>query len=221
MNITDGDASKRMWGERRAWMVHTQLEARGIHHAGVLAAMGTVPREAFVPRDVEERAYADMPLPIGWAATISQPYVVAHMSELAAVEPGDRVLEVGTGSGYQAAVLRELGAEVYSIESVPALADRARLRLEALGYDGIHVRAGDGTLGWPEAAPFAAIVVTAAPTEIPPALRDQLADGGRMVIPVGPLHIQELLVVTRRGDALQTRAIEAVAFVPMRPPMAS
>lgn len=205
-----------MWAERRAWMVHNQLEVRKIHDRRLLAAMARVPREQFVPPSVRERAYADTPLPIGSGATISQPYIVAQLTELAAIEPGDRVLEIGTGSGYQAAVLHEMGAEVYSVESVRTLALQARARLEQLGYTGVHVRHGEGYEGWPEAAPFAAIVVTAAPPTMPVKLRDQLADGGRMVVPLGPPPWQELMLVTRSGDDFDQRPIEPVAFVPMR-----
>jgi protein-L-isoaspartate(D-aspartate) O-methyltransferase len=217
----DGDEQARMWSERRQWMVRTQLEARGIADARVLAAMLEVPREAFVPGDVKERAYADMPLPIGWGATISQPYIVAHMTELARVQPGDRVLEIGTGSGYQAAVLHAMGADVYSIESVPSLAERAGACLEQTGYGSIHVRAGDGYEGWPEAAPFAAIIVTAAPPDVPEALRNQLADGGRLVIPVGGPYFQQLMLMIRSGNTFESHAIEPVAFVPMRRPTQS
>jgi protein-L-isoaspartate(D-aspartate) O-methyltransferase len=198
----------------RAAMVEMQIAARGIHDPGVLAAMRRVPRHEFVPARVRERAYADHPLPIGEGQTISQPYVVALMTELAAVAPGARVLEVGTGSGYQAAVLAELGADVYTIEIVERLAQSARATLDRLGYGRVHTRHGDGYRGWPEAAPFAAIVVTAAPPEVPPALLAQLAPGGRRVVPVGTGE-QELQVHERTPDGIRVRRVTPVQFVPM------
>jgi protein-L-isoaspartate(D-aspartate) O-methyltransferase len=194
-------------------MVQRQLEARGVSDPRVLSAMRTVPRHAFVSEAQRELAYADQPLPIEADQTISQPYIVAFMSELAQISMGDKVLEVGTGSGYQAAVLSELGAEVYSIEIVAELADSARKRLRALEYD-VHVRHGDGYAGWPEAAPFAAILVTAAPPTIPEPLREQLAVGGHLVIPVGE-ELQELLVITRTAYGFEERSALPVRFVPM------
>lgn len=210
------DTMDAIWAERRAWMVRTQLEARGIDDTRVLAAMGKIPREQFVPPSVCERAYADIPLPIGGGATISQPYIVARMTELARIQPGDRLLEIGTGSGYHAAVLDEMGAEVYTIENVPALALQARARLEKLGHARVRVRHGEGYEGWPEAAPFSAIIVTAAPLAIPDTLCDQLALGGRMVIPVGPPTWQHLMLVTRSEGGFDEQTLEPVAFIPMR-----
>ena len=204
-----------MHEDLRNHMVDTQIVARGLHDPAVLAAMRTVPRHELVPPEVASHAYEDMPLPIGGGKTISQPYVVAVMSELARVTPGARVLEVGTGSGYQAAVLSALGADVYSIEIDERLAALAREALPRLGYGAVHLRTGDGYLGWPEAAPFPAILVTAAPPRIPPPLLDQLTVGGRLVIPVGEQR-QELLVVTRTGAASWvTEHVFPVAFVPM------
>ena len=198
----------------RSVMVETQIAARGMHDPAVLAAMRRVPRHEFVPGRVRERAYADHPLPIGEGQTISQPYVVALMTELAAVAPGARVLEVGTGSGYQAAVLAEVGADVYTIEIVESLARSARATLDRLGYGRVHTRHGDGYRGWPEAAPFAAIVVTAAPPEVPPDLLAQLAPGGRLVVPVGTGE-QELQVHERTPDGIRVRRVTPVQFVPM------
>jgi protein-L-isoaspartate(D-aspartate) O-methyltransferase len=198
--------------ERRA-MVTEQIEARGVRDPRVLEAMRKVPRHEFVPREQRPYAYADHPLPIGHQQTISQPYIVAAMTELAQVRPGARVLEIGTGSGYQAAVLAELGAEVYSIEIVEPLTRSAAATLERLGYR-VQVRAGDGYQGWPEHAPFEAIVVTAAPPRIPEPLKQQLAEGGRLVIPVGDFY-QELVVLTRRGGELERRSVFPVRFVPM------
>ena len=195
-------------------MVDDQIAARGIRDSAVLAAMRRVPRHEFVPERWREEAYADHPLPIGEEQTISQPYIVALMTELAAVGPGTRVLEVGTGSGYQAAVLAELGAEVHTIEIVAPLARQARATLERLGYGRVHVRHGDGYRGWPEAAPFTAIVVTAAPPEVPPELLAQLALGGRLVIPVGTSD-QELQVHERTADGIRIRRVIPVRFVPM------
>jgi protein-L-isoaspartate(D-aspartate) O-methyltransferase len=200
----------------RARMVASQIEARGVKDGRVLQAMGTVERHRFVPPALHAEAYADRPLPIGLDQTISQPYIVALMTELAAVRPGARVLEVGTGSGYQAAVLSLLAAEVYSIEIVVPLADEARARLAGLGYANVTVRAGDGYRGWPERAPFDAILVTAAPPAIPQPLLDQLAPGGRLVAPVGPDGgAQELVVVERGAAGFTRRTIIPVRFVPM------
>jgi protein-L-isoaspartate(D-aspartate) O-methyltransferase len=196
-------------------MVTQQLEARGIHDARVLAAMRAVPRDRFVPDEARARAYGDHPLPIGHEVTISQPYIVALMTELAEVGPGDRVLEIGTGSGYQTAVLAELGAEVWSIEIIEPLATRAAALLAELGYGRVHVRHGDGYAGWPEHAPFQAILVTAAPPRIPEPLRGQLAVGGRLVVPVGEQWGQELIVSTRTEDGWSDRTVIPVAFVPM------
>ena len=201
----------------RQAMVEQQLVARGIDDARVLDAMRRVPRHRFVPGSVADQAYLDQPLPIGHDQTISQPYIVALMTQLARPGPGDRVLEVGTGSGYQAAVLAELAGEVFSIEIVNPLATRAALTLRRLGYSNFAVRSGDGYAGWPEHAPFDAIVVTAAPERIPPPLLEQLRPGGRLVVPVGPLHAtQELRVVEKREDgSLHERVVAPVRFVPL------
>jgi protein-L-isoaspartate(D-aspartate) O-methyltransferase len=214
VNSSDHDASRNPSAERQA-MVREQLERRGVADPRVLAAMATVPRHEFVPEDLRAYAYEDRPLPIGFGQTISQPYIVAAMSEAVRLEGTERVLEIGTGSGYQAAVLAELCAEVFTIELEKELADRARADLERLGYRNIHVRHGNGYLGWPEAAPFDAIVVTAAPTSIPPALVDQLAVGGRMVLPVGRTY-QDLVLVTRTAEGIEQRELMGVRFVPMR-----
>ena len=209
----DGETDERL--AERQEMVATQIAARGISDPRVLEALGRVPRHRFVPPELEGMAYADRPLPIGHEQTISQPYIVALMTELAAPRPGTKVLEVGTGSGYQAAVLAETGAEVYTIEIVPELGQRAERLLGELGYEGVHVRVGDGFDGWPEQAPFEAIVVTAAPDEIPRPLLDQLARGGRLVIPVGT-GSQDLVVVTRDAHGgYERRRVAPVRFVPM------
>lgn len=201
--------------DARQRMVDDQLAGRDITDAAVLSAMRRVPRHRFVAPEQQRYAYDDHPLPIGHGATISQPYIVALMTQLARVEPGDRVLDVGTGSGYQAAVLAEVGAEVYSLEIVAPLADAATTLLRELGYTNVHVRASDGYAGWPEHAPFAAIVVAAAPPSLPRPLTDQLAEGGRLVIPVGR-GVQDLMVVEKRpGGALHTEQLLSVRFVPM------
>lgn len=200
-------------GEREA-MVREQLAARDVTDPRVLEAMRRVPRHRFVPEAQRADAYGDFPLPIGHGQTISQPYIVGLMSQLAQIEPGERVLEIGTGSGYQAAVLAELGAEVYSIEIVAPLGERARASLEELGYDRVHVRIGDGYAGWPEHAPFDAVLLTAAPRDIPQPLLDQLANDGRLVAPVGDLA-QELVVVTRTPSGYARRSVAPVRFVPM------
>jgi protein-L-isoaspartate(D-aspartate) O-methyltransferase len=201
--------------EEGAHMVTEQIEARGIRDPRVLAAMRQVPRDAFVPSAHRVHAFGDHPLPIGHDQTISQPYIVALMTELARVGPGSRVLEIGTGSGYQAAVLAACGAEVWTIEIVPPLATRAAQTLARLGYERVHVRSGDGSHGWPEHAPFDAILVTAAPEELPRALREQLAPGGRLVAPVGAGDEQTLQVHERTPDGFRVERVAAVRFVPM------
>jgi protein-L-isoaspartate(D-aspartate) O-methyltransferase len=201
----------------RKRMVADQIAGPGrdITNARVLAAMGKVPRHEFVPATLRSRAYRDSPLPIGRDQTISQPYIVAFMTAQLDPKPTDRVLEVGTGSGYQAAVLSELVAQVYTIEILEELANQAAAVLRRLSYTNVHVRAGDGYKGWPEAAPFDAIIVTCAPEKIPPPLIGQLRDGGRMVIPVGSGVSQELVVLRKRGDQMERRAVLPVVFVPM------
>ena len=199
----------------RERMVREQLEGRDIRDPRVLEAMRSVPRHELVPEGVRPYAYEDRPLPIGRGQTISQPYVVAAMTEALALDGDERVLEVGTGSGYQAAVLSGLCREVYSIELERELADRASKDLERLGYDNVHVRHGDGYLGWPEHAPFDAIVVTAAPPEVPPVLIEQLAVGGRMAIPVGHAF-QDLLLLRRTDEGVERKVLMGVRFVPMR-----
>ena len=205
------------YDEPRRRMVEEQLRARDIEDPRVLAAMGRVPRHLFVPAALRFRAYADHPLPIGNGQTISQPYIVALMTQLAEVEPDDVVLEIGTGSGYQAAVLSEIAREVATIEIVPDLADTARARLAALGYKDVTVRTGDGYLGWKEKAPFDAILVTAAAPQVPPPLVEQLGPGGILVIPVGPQsQVQSLLRIQKAADgSTVTREILPVVFVPL------
>ena len=191
------------------------LRRRGIGDQAVLRAMDEVPRERFVPQDLGARAYDDRPLPIGHGQTISQPFIVAHMTEALGVEPHHTVLEIGSGSGYQAAVLGELARTVYTIEIVPELARRAAATLKALGYGNVHVREGDGFAGWPERAPFDRIMVTAAPAEIPKPLIDQLATRGRLVIPVGEQgNTQWMTVVDRTAKGVTERRTIPVMFVP-------
>ncbi len=204
------------WREARARLVDESLVRAGIRDSATLAAMRIVPRHEFVPADQQSRAYEDIPLPIGHDQTISQPAVVAFMTELMEPRPGKRVLEVGTGSGYQAAVLAQTGCRVWTIEIFKALADEARERLKRLGYGAVAVRHGDGYEGWPEEAPFDAIMVTAAAESIPPALVDQLAPGGRLVMPVGDeFPHQELVLVEKDSTgALTSRQLLPVRFVP-------
>ena len=206
-----------MPSEDRERMVASQIEARGITDPLVLEAMRTVPREIFVPASLARFAYDDGPLPIGHGQTISQPYIVAVMTQAAALKPGSRALEIGTGSGYGAAVLSRVAAEVYTIERVEELADSARERLARLGYANVHVRAGDGSLGWAEHAPYDAIVVTAGGPRVPKPLLDQLAVGGRLVMPVGPATRHQRLVRVTRSDVreYEYEALEEVAFVPL------
>lgn len=211
---TRGDDDRRTADRER--MVRTQIEARGVRDPRVLDAVREVPRHRFVPAAVQDRAYDDTPLPIAAGQTISQPYIVAVMTEAARLEADDVVLEVGTGSGYQAAVLSPLVQHVYSVEVVPELARSSTALLADLGYANVTVREGDGYAGWPEHAPFDAIVVTAAPPAIPAALRDQLKVGGRMVVPVG-VGNQELLVIERTADGFSETSLMPVRFVPMVP----
>ena len=199
---------------QRESMVKRQLAGRDIVDQQVLRVMRKVPRHRFVPDKYREYAYADHPLPIGEEQTISQPYIVAYMTQALGLEPEDRVLEIGTGSGYQAAVLAELVAEVYTIEIIPSLAARADSLLRALGYENIRVRAGDGYLGWPEAAPFDAVMVTAAPDHIPEPLVEQLGEGGQLILPVGDEY-QELVRLTRKDDGNRIESLLPVRFVPM------
>ena len=215
-SATPMESQEEIWQARREEMVETQIRRRGVTDDAVLRVMETVPRHLFVPADAVNRAYGDFPLPIGYGQTISQPYIVAVMTELLAVSPGDRVLEIGTGSAYQAAVLAELTDDVYTIEIVPELCEQATDRLRTLGYDAVEVRCGDGYYGWEEAAPFDGIMVTAAPDHIPQPLVSQLADGGRMVIPVGPPGAYQVLwLLERDGEQITSRRMMDVRFVPL------
>jgi protein-L-isoaspartate(D-aspartate) O-methyltransferase len=211
---TEAQITTNDWDAARLRMVEEQLRARDIRSVRVLDAMRKVPRHLFVPEDRRSEAYADTPLPIGHGQTISQPYIVAFMTQALDLEPEHRVLEIGTGSGYQAAVLGELAKEVYTIEIIPPLADEARETLSSLGYRNIHVRTGNGYLGWPEHAPYDRIMVTAAPDEVPPALLQQLKIGGLMAIPVG-IGTQELRILRRTANGTETLRTLPVRFVPM------
>ncbi|MBN2551723.1 MAG: protein-L-isoaspartate(D-aspartate) O-methyltransferase [Spirochaetales bacterium] len=202
--------------QKRFDMVSRQIEARGVGDREVLEAMRAVPRHLFVPRTLQDRAYDDSPLPIGEGQTISQPYIVALMTELLAVRPEHRVLEIGTGSGYQAAVLSGLAGEVFSIEIKELLHDRATDVLRELGYDNVRTLHGDGYYGWEQEAPFDGIIITAAVDHVPPPLLQQLVDGGRLVLPLGhPFSFQNLVVVTRKGEDFRLQQITGVLFVPM------
>jgi protein-L-isoaspartate(D-aspartate) O-methyltransferase len=212
--MEQSDSTRNGLYQQRLEMVETQIERRGVRDSWVLDAMRTVPRHEFVPEDYRDRAYDDGPLPIGWDQTISQPYIVAIMTELLQIDSTSRVLEVGTGSGYQAAVLAEIAAEVYTIEIVEPLCHRADSVLSALKYDSVHVRCGDGYQGWSEVAPFDGIIVTAAPDHVPQPLIDQLAVGGNLVIPVGTYY-QELRRITKTESGVTERSVIPVRFVPM------
>jgi protein-L-isoaspartate(D-aspartate) O-methyltransferase len=203
------------FGAARRRMVEEQLAGRGIKSHAVLEAMAAVPRHEFVPENVRKFSYADEPLPIGYGQTISQPYIVAFMTEQLDPQPADRILEIGTGSGYQAAILSRLVSEVYTIEIVEPLAKRAAADLKRLGYENIKVLAGDGYKGWPEHAPFDGIIVTCAPDHVPKPLVDQLRDGGRMIVPVGSPGMQELFLLRKRGTKVEQTAVLPVRFVPM------
>lgn len=203
--------------QKRAEMVRTQIEERGVTDESVLRALRRVPRHLFVPKSQRAHAYEDRPLPIGNGQTISQPYIVAYMTALLKPDADDRVLEVGTGSGYQAAVLAETVEEVYTIEIVPELARSARERLQRLGYDNVHVKEGDGYQGWKAHAPYDGIIVTAAPERVPPPLIDQLKEGGRLVIPVGARgDVQTLKLIRKKRGRIHTEDIIRVRFVPFQ-----
>ncbi|HSH09772.1 MAG TPA: protein-L-isoaspartate(D-aspartate) O-methyltransferase [Oceanipulchritudo sp.] len=210
-----GDDEAGLMAAQRQRMVENQLRARGIADETVLSAMNRVPRHEFLPDSLQDIAYADGPLPIGKGQTISQPYVVAAMSEALDVQPGMRVLEIGTGSGYQAAILAEMGLQVYTVEFIPELAQEAQSLLNAMGYTSIHFRCGDGNYGWEEEAPFDGIIVTAAPPEVPPAFAEQLSPGCNLVIPVGRYE-QDLRVYHKNEDgSLSSWSLFGVRFVPL------
>jgi protein-L-isoaspartate(D-aspartate) O-methyltransferase len=209
-------SSPDLFEQARNQMVENTIESRGVKNPAVLRSMRTVPRHEFVPVEYLDQAYDDHPLPIGYGQTISQPYIVAWMTELLDLQPGEKVLEIGTGSGYQAAVLAELGSvEVYSIEIVPELAASAEQRLQSLGYDNLNLKQADGYYGWSDQAPFDAILVTAAPDHLPAPLAEQLSDGGRLVIPIGPPGgFQSLWKFVKTGNDLKAYNLGSVAFVP-------
>jgi protein-L-isoaspartate(D-aspartate) O-methyltransferase len=208
-------ASAQDFAVARQHMVETQIKGRGVTDSRVTEVMSSVPRHEFVPENYRTHAYEDHPLPIGYGQTISQPYIVAFMTEQLRPQPTDRVLEIGTGSGYQAAVLSKLVAEVYTIEIVKPLAQRAEMDLRRLNYSNVKVKAGDGYKGWPEHAPFDAIIVTAAPDHVPQPLIDQLKEGGRMIIPVGGREMQQLYLLEKHAGKLTQRAVLPVNFVPL------
>jgi len=208
---------EEQWTAERIAMVEL-IRSRGVRDVAVLQAMARVPRHRFVPEDVQRHAYGDYPLPIGHRQTISQPYIVALMTEALALKPGDKVLELGTGSGYQTAILAEMGMEVYSIEIIAALHAGALARLTELGYTTVHLRLGDGHQGWAEQAPYVGIIATAAPLAVPPALLEHLAQGGRLVIPVGVSgDYQTLWKIVKTGEHFQYQDLGGVAFVPLVP----
>jgi len=210
-----GEEEKVDYKALRKDMVEHQIKARGVKDENVLRAMLAVPREEFVPESIRPRAYDDCPLPIGEGQTISQPYIVALMTELLKVDKGDKVLEVGTGSGYQAGILAEMGCDVYTIEIIESLSLRAQEAIKKLGYTNVRFKIGDGFVGWEEYAPFNAVIVTCAPGEIPQPLIDQLVEGGRLVIPVGEHLPQDLVLAIKENGKIKEYPITSVAFVPM------
>lgn len=210
----DSSAPSDLTAQRHR-MVETQIAARGITDPATLEAMRNVPRHEFLPMRLRHEAYMDYPLPIGHGQTISQPYIVAFMTEAIRPKPGQKILEIGAGSGYQAAILAEMGAEVYTVEIVEPLAEMSRQTLARLGYDNAHVLHADGFRGWPEHAPFDSIIVTCAPDKIPPPLIEQLRDGGQMIIPVGGGLSQELILLRKKGDTVEQQSVLPVRFVPM------
>ncbi len=212
--MKDQKSEENIYAEKRDRMVKTQIAARGVRNKLVLDAMQKVPRHLFVSESLKEQAYSDGPLPIGEGQTISQPYIVALMTELLGLKGGEKVLEIGTGSGYQAAILAEIVEEVYTIEIICSLAEMSENRLKQMGYQNITVRCGDGYQGWEEHAPFDGVIVTAAPDHIPQPLVDQLKVGGRLVIPVGDVF-QELMVITKTETGIKKMNAIPVRFVPM------
>jgi protein-L-isoaspartate(D-aspartate) O-methyltransferase len=211
------DQEEARYARARERMVQTQIAARGISDPATLRAMGRVPRHLFVPVSYSAEAYSDQPLPIGYSQTISQPFIVAYMTELSRPAKGKKALEIGTGSGYQAAILAEIVDTVYTIEIVPELARESETRLRMLGYSNVRTRFGDGYKGWPEHAPFDIILVTAAADRIPEPLKEQLAEGGRLIMPVGnPATVQQLIVLTKRKGKITEQRLEPVRFVPLR-----
>jgi protein-L-isoaspartate(D-aspartate) O-methyltransferase len=216
MFVAEGSPQMKDRRKERERMVRDQIAARGVRDERVLDAMRRVPREEFIPEPLRDSAYMDGPLPIGSEQTISQPFIVARMVEALRLRPGDRVLEIGAGSGYAAAVMAEIVDVVYAVERHEKLATAARERLHRVGYENVEILHGDGTRGWPEKAPFDAIVVAAAGPRVPETLREQLAPGGRMVIPVGTtIHDQTLLRITRTGGGFEEERLDAVRFVPL------
>jgi len=207
--------STREFAVERERMVKEQIAMRGVTDERVLRAMRKVPREQFVPEQMRGQSYSDGPLPIGYDQTISQPFVVAFMTEKLRLRPTDRVLEIGTGSGYQAAILAELAAKVYTVEIVEPLGKRAEQTLQRLGYKNVQVKIGDGYQGWPEYAPFDAVIVTCAPNHVPQPLVAQIKEGGRIIIPVGPAGDQTLYLLEKKNGRLEQRNVLPVSFVPM------
>jgi protein-L-isoaspartate(D-aspartate) O-methyltransferase len=210
-----GDSGQDQYAVQREEMLEKQLRRRGVRDSGVLSAMAAVRREEFVPKEFRQRAYEDAPLPIGEGQTISQPYIVAVMTAALRLNGNARILEIGTGCGYQAAVLSHLAGTIFTIESRSELASAAAARLDRLGYKNVHVHCGDGTFGLSDFAPFEAILVAAAAPAVPEPLRAQLADGGRLILPVGDAENQELLCLERHGNSYETRTLEACRFVPL------
>ncbi len=213
--VVSSACAKESYEMKRNRMVENQIIARGVKAPQVISAMKKVERHLFVPEELLKYAYNDTPLSIGFGQTISQPYIVAYMTEMLDLTPSDRVLEIGTGSGYQAAILAEIVKSVYTIEIVPQLGERAGELLKKLGYKNIEVRVGDGYKGWIEHAPFDAIIVTCSPTNIPAPLEEQLAEGGRMIIPVGERYVQQLVYLVKKEGRLIRTKVMAVSFVPM------
>jgi protein-L-isoaspartate(D-aspartate) O-methyltransferase len=211
---TSNQSAGDPWAGPRRDMVALQIRDRGVNQSAVLRAMESVPRHLFVPEEHRDEAYSDAPLPIGWGQTISQPYIVALMTQLLDLGPNDKVLEIGTGSGYHAAVLSRVAGEVYTIEIIDQLGRQAKSTLEQLGYQNVHTRVGDGYQGWPSEQPFDAIILTAAPPKIPQPLIDQLKVGGRMVVPVGS-YVQDLMLITKTAQGIEKKTVAPVRFVPM------
>jgi protein-L-isoaspartate(D-aspartate) O-methyltransferase len=214
-HCTGNPQSAQEFTKQREQMVTWQIEERGVTDKRVLDAMRKVERHLFVPSELASYAYADQPLPLGYNQTISQPYIVAYMTEALKLDPGSKVLEIGTGSGYQAAVLGEICDSVFSVEIVSELGTKAKSLLKVLGYDNVFVKIGDGYKGWPEYAPFDAIIVTCAPTHVPEPLTEQLVEGGKMIIPVGEINYQQLNLMTKKKGRLIQQAVLPVRFVPM------